>query len=234
MAGLASAFLALIVMLPCTSANAGDLFAGFRMDNEEQYFAYLGLKEGLPWKPFDLETFAQLFGSGQNYEYESGNRDIDADVQSLTPSLGITTPLGDGGWSISTLAGPDFRWKKEDGFQNDSGRDFDVGVFVQAETMYWHESHSLHAMVSYASLDNFFFGRIRGKLLTHSPETCCRKIFLGLDVAGMGNDDFSAVQAGPLVEVPVGRFFLLARGGYQHDSNFGSGGYGGLEIYTSF
>ncbi len=92
MAGLASAFFALIIILPCTSANAGDLFTGFQMDNEEQYFAYLGLREDLPWRPFEFETFAQLFGAGQNYEYESGNRDIDADVQSLTPSLGIGTP----------------------------------------------------------------------------------------------------------------------------------------------
>jgi hypothetical protein len=204
------------------------------MDGEAQYFAYLGLREGLPWKPLDLEFFAQLFGSAQSYEYESDNRDIDADVQSLIPSLGITIPLGNGGWSISTLAGPEFRWKKEEGFEDDSGRDFEVGAFVQAETMYWQETHSLHAMVSYASLDDFFFGRIRGKLLTYSPEAGCCKVFLGLDVAGMGNDDTSAVRTGPLIEVPVGAFFLLARGGYQYDSNFGSGGYGGFEIYTSF
>ena len=234
MAGLASAFLALIITFSGTIANAGDLFTGFQMDDEEQYFAYLGLRESLPWKPFDLDTFAQLFGAAQSYEYETGNRNIDADVQSLTSSLGISIPLGDQGWSISTLAGPEFRWKKEEGFENDSGRDFDVGAFVQAETMYWQESHSLHAMVSYASRDNFFFGSIRGKLLAHSPETGCCEIFLGVDVAGMGNDDFSAVRTGPLIEVPVGRFFLLARGGYRYHSDSGSGGYGGLEIYTPF
>jgi hypothetical protein len=234
MAGLASIFLALIIMLPCTSATAGDLFTGFRMDDEAEYFAYLGLRENLPWKPAGIQPFVQLFGAGQNYEYRSGGRNIDADVQSLIPSLGITVPIGDGGWSISTLVGPNLRWKKEDGFLNDSGRDFDAGVFAQAESMYWKETHSLHAMFSYGSLDDFFFGRIRGKLRAHSPKTGCCEIFLGLDVAGMGNDDFSAVETGPLIEIPIGRFFLLARGGYQHDSNSGSGGYGGLEIYTPF
>jgi hypothetical protein len=234
MAGLASAFLALIILLPCTGAKAGDLFTGFQMDGEKQYFAYLGLRENLPWKPFDLQPFVQLFGAAQSYEYESGSRDIDADVQSLAPSLGITAPLGDSGWSLSTLVGPTFRWKKEDGFLNDSGREFDVGVVTQAEAMYWEENHSLHAMFSYGSLDDFFFGRIRGKQLAYSPDTGCCKIFLGLDVAGMGNNDFSAVRTGPLIEVPIGRFFLLVRGGYQYDSTFDSGGYGGLEIYTSF
>jgi hypothetical protein len=27
---------------------------------------------------------------------------------------------------------------------------------------------------------------------------------------------------------------VLARGGYRYDEDFGSGGYGGLEIYTPF
>lgn len=234
MAVLASALLALMILLPCSNASAGDLFTGFRMDGREQYFAYLGLRENLSRKPLGLEVFAQLFAAGQTYEYESGGRDIDADVQSLTPSLGVTRLLSGGPWSVSALAGPEFRWKKENGFQTDSGPDFDAGVFVQTETMYWQETHNLHAMVSYASLDDFFFGRIRGKLRTYSPETGCCSIFVGLDIAGMGNDDFSAVQTGPLVEVPIGRFFLTARGGYQHDSNFGPGGYGGLEIYLPF
>ncbi len=234
MAGLASALLALILLLPWANASAGELFAGFRMDNEEQYFSYLGLREGLSWRPFDFEPFVQLFAAAQSYEYDSGNRNIEADVQSLTPSLGMTTPIGDKGWSLSALIGPDLRWKNEDGLQNDSGRGFDVGVFVQAETMYWQESRNLHAMISYASLDDFVFGRIRGKLRAYSSQTGCCDMLVGLDVAGMGNDDFSAVQTGPLIEVPIGRFLVLARGGYQHDSNFGSGGYGGLELYVPF
>ncbi len=234
MARVASAILALIVLLPGASANAGDLFSGFQIDHEEQYFAYFGVKEALPWEPLAITTFAQLFIAGQNYQYDSGNREIDADVQTVTPSLGLSELLDGGPWNISALVGPQLRWKKEDGFRNDSGRDFDVGVFAQLETMYWQESHSLHAMVSYASLDDFFFGRIRGKFRAHAPETRCCVIWLGLDVAGMGNDDFSAVQTGPLIEVPIGGFFLLARAGYQHDSTFGSGGYGGVEIYTRF
>jgi len=234
MARVASAVFALIIALPCASAHAGDLFSGFQMDHEEQYFAYFGVKQALPWEPLGIATYAQLFGAGQNYQYESGNRDIDADVQTLTPSLGVTRLLDGGPWNVSALAGPELKWKQEDGFRNDSGRDFDVGAFVQLETMYWQETHNLQAMVSYASLDDFFFGRVRGKFRIHAPETRCCTVFVGLDVAGMGNDDFSAVLTGPLVEVPVGRFSLLARAGYQHDSGFGSGGYGGFEIYTPF
>ena len=238
MAHLASTSFTLIAALAIavvpTMALAGDLFTGFQMDDDGQYFAYLGLRETLPWEVSELKTYVQLFASGQSYEYESGNRDIEAEIQSLTPSLGVTKSLTGTAWSLSALAGPQLRWKKEEGFLNDSGRDLDVGVFVQAESMYWKEAGSLHAIVSYASLDDFFFGRLRGKMRAFTPETGCCQVFLGFEAAGMGNDDFRALQIGPLVEVPVGRVFLLARGGYQNDNSSGSRGYGGLELYMPF
>jgi hypothetical protein len=232
MATLASIVFVLI-LLPVT-ASAGDLFTGFQMDNEVQYFTYLGVKENLPWEVAGVGGYVHLFGAAQSYEFESGNRDIDADIQFLVPSLGVTSKFGTEAWSFSLHAGPKLSWKKEHGFLVDSGSDFEVGAFVQAETIYWQESHSVHGIFSYGSQDNFFFGRVRGKLRTYSPKTGCCSIFAGIDVAGMGNDDFRAVQTGPLVEVPIGRFSLLARGGYQHDSTFGSGAYGGLEFYAPF
>lgn len=234
MAGLASIVFGLITLTLSADAGAGDLFTGVQMDGEAEYFTYLGLREELPWRFFGFAGSAQLFAAAHSYEFESDDQNIDASVQFLVPSLGVTRVLGDGAWSVSGLVGPKLAWKKEDGFQNGSRREFDIGVFVQTETTYRRETHSFQGMVSYASLDGFFFGRVRGKLLAHSPETGCCSVFAGLDVAGMGNDDFRAVQMGPLVEVPIGRLRLLARGGWQHDSGFGSGGYGGVELYAPF
>jgi hypothetical protein len=50
----------------------------------------------------------------------------------------------------------------------------------------------------------------------------------------MGNADFHAVQTGPLVEVPIGKVSLRAKGGYQHSTSFHRGAYGGIEIYFPF
>jgi hypothetical protein len=50
----------------------------------------------------------------------------------------------------------------------------------------------------------------------------------------MGNADFRAVQTGPVLEVPIGKVFLLAKGGYEHSNSFHSGGYGGVEMYVPF
>lgn len=234
MARLAPVAFTLILLFSPAIARPGDLFTGFQFDDDAQYFAYLGLREDLPWDFSGLTGYVQLFASGQSYEFESSNRDIDAELQSLTPSLGVTKSLGGGPWTVSALAGPHLRWKKEEGFANDSGRDLDVGVFIQTEAMYWQEAGNFHAIFSYSSLDDFLFGRLRGKLRTLSPESGCCSVFLGFEIAGMGNDDFRALQIGPVIEVPVGGVFVLTRGGYQNDSSSGSGGYGGLEIYVPF
>jgi len=41
-------------------------------------------------------------------------------------------------------------------------------------------------------------------------------------------------MTGPVVEVQVGTVFLLVRGGYQHNTTFHVGSYGGLDIYYPF
>ena len=50
----------------------------------------------------------------------------------------------------------------------------------------------------------------------------------------MGNADFRALQTGPVIEVPISKVFLLAKGGYQYSTSFHSGGYGGIEVYFPF
>jgi hypothetical protein len=50
----------------------------------------------------------------------------------------------------------------------------------------------------------------------------------------MGNNDFYAVQTGPLVQVPVERFYLTLKGGYQYTQTFHNGVYGGVELYFPF
>jgi hypothetical protein len=112
--------------------------------------------------------------------------------------------------------------------------DHQIGVFGQAEAMYWHEKGGVHAIGSYADLDNFFWGRLRGKLLAHQFNRGCCKTYVGWDVTGMGNAEFRAVKTGPLVELSIGPVFVLFKGGYQHNTTFQSGAFGGVELYTAF
>lgn len=234
MAGLASALVALITVLSVGDARAGDVFTGVQLDAEAQYFSYLGVKENLPWQASGYRPFLQLFATAQTYEYESGRDDIDADVQSLTPSLGVSRSSSGGDWTFSALIGPEIEWKRERGFPNDRGRETEVGVMVQGEAHHWRDGRSVHAILSYASLDDFFFGRLRSQARVFDEERNAFSLSAGFDVAGMGNDDYRAVQLGPVLQLPIAQLFLSAKGGYQYDSSVGSGAYGGIEFYAPF
>lgn len=226
-------FLTLLVFLgQSASSRAGDAFTGFQIDNKNQYLGYLGVKTPVLSMSGGTDLFFQFMTAGLGYSSHSNGRVLDANVQFIVPSLGISQTVGH--WTLSALAGPQLRRIEEQRINGSPSINYQAGAYGQLEALYWREKGSFHAIASYADLDNFFWGRLRGKLLAATPSQGCCKVYMGWDVAAMGNADFKAVQTGPLVEVPVGKVFLLAKGGYQNSSSFHSGSYGGLEIYFPF
>jgi hypothetical protein len=221
----------ILTVLPAPS-EAGDLFTGFQIDNKSQYFGYLGVRTPVLQMSGGTNLFVQAMTAGLGYSFKSNGQLLDANVQFIVPSLGISQTLG--GWTLSALAGPQLRRIEEERLNSGASIKHQAGAFGQVEAMYWHENGSFHAIGSYADLDNFFWGRLRGKLLAHKSDKGCCTTYVGWDVAAMGNADFRAVQTGPLVEVPIGKVFLLVKGGYQNSNSFHSGAYGGLEVYFAF
>ncbi len=221
----------ILTVLPAPS-EAGDVFTGFQIDNKSQYFGYLGVRTPLLQTSGGPDLFIQAMTAGLGYSFKSNGRLLDANVQFVVPSLGITQTVG--GWAFSALAGPQLRRIEEERLNAGASINHQIGAYGQVEAFYWHEKGSLHAIGSYADLDNFFWSRLRGKLLAYKSQKGCCTAYAGWDVVGMGNADFRAVQTGPLVEVPIGKVFLLVRGGYQNSTSFHSGTYGGVEVYFSF
>jgi hypothetical protein len=170
--------------------------------------------------------------AGLGYSFKTNGQTLDANVQFLVPSLGVTKTLG--GWALSALAGPQLRRIEEQRLNTSNTTTYQAGFYGQLEAFYWHEKWNLQAIGSYADLDNFFWSRLRGKSLVYKPEEGCCATYGGWDVTGMGNADFRAVMTGPVVEVQIGKVFLLARGGYQNNNTFHSGSYGGFDIYFPF
>ncbi len=222
----------LVLMLLPIRTQAGDVFTGFQIDNKSQYFGYLGVRTPILLMSGGTTIFAQAMTAGLGYSFKSNGQLLDANVQFVVPSLGISQSLGR--WTFMALAGPQLRRIEEDRLNASSRIDHQVGVFGQLEALYWHEKGSLHAIGSYADLDNFFWGRLRGKWLTYKSEKGCCPLYAGWDVAGMGNGEFRAVQTGPILEVPISKAFFLVKGGYQNSTSFHSGGYGGVEVYFPF
>lgn len=220
-----------LVIVP-SRTQAGDMFTGFQIDNKSQYFGYLGVRTPILLMSGGTTLFAQAMTAGLGYSFKSNGQLLDANVQFVVPSLGISQSLGR--WTFLALGGPQLRRIEEDRLNTSSRVDHQVGFFGQIEGLYWHEKGSLHAIGSYADLDNFFWGRLRGKLLTYKSDQGCCPFYTGWDIAGMGNGEFRAVQTGPILEAPIGRVFFLVKGGYQNSNSFHSGGYGGAEVYFPF
>ena len=213
-------------------AVAGDAFTGYQVDNKGQYFAYLGIRAPLMEQQNGFQPFIQVFGAGVGYTFKDSGRERDANLESVTPSLGIKYAVGQ--WSFLGMAGPQFRWKQEEQLTGPRTHDQFVGAYIQLEAFRWQETGILHAIASYTDIDRFFFGRLRKTWLVHTTEQTCCSIYLGADLAGMGNNQFYAVQTGPLVQVPINIFYLTFKGGYQYSQTFQNGAYGGIELYFPF
>ena len=221
----------ILTCLPLVS-EAGDVFTGFQIDNKSQYFGYLGVRTPILRTSSGPDLFVQAMTAGLGYSFKTNGQLLDANVQSIVPSLGITKTIG--GWSLSALAGPQLRRIEEQRLNASSTIAYQAGVYGQLEAFYWHEKWNLLAIGSYADLDNFFWSRLRGKVLAYKPEKSCCATYVGWDVTGMGNADFRAVMTGPVAEVQVDKVFVLVRGGYQYSTSFHGGAYGGFEIYFPF
>jgi hypothetical protein len=226
--------LAILLLSAFSSSQvfAGDIFTGYQNDHKGQYFSYLGVRAPLMKERDGFQPFLQVFGSGLGYTFKDNGQERDANLQSVTPSLGLKYTVRS--WTWIGMAGPQFRWKQEEPRTGPRTHEQEVGGYVQLEALRWHEQGTFHAIASYTDLDGFFFGRLRGTRLVHESGKGCCSTYLGWDLAGMGNKDFYAVQTGPLVQVPVDRFYLTLKGGYQYTQTFHNGVYGGVELYVPF
>lgn len=211
---------------------AGDVFTGYQIDNKGEDFAYLGIRAPLMEQHNGFQPFLQVFGAGVGYTFKDNGQERDANLQSVTPSLGLKYTSGS--WSFLGMAGPQFRWKQEDQPTGPRSDENFVGAYVQLEAFRWQEEGIFHAIASYTDIDGFMFGRVRKTWLVHKSEQSCCSWYVGGDLAGMGNNQFYAVQAGPLVQVPINIFYVTLKGGYQYSQTFQSGVYGGVEVYFPF
>jgi hypothetical protein len=221
---------AVLLLLPSVSL-ASDAFTGYQIDNHGQYFAFLGVRTPLVRKNPDLEPFVQLFAASLAYKFKSNGDIVEAQQQWLVPSVGLKQRLGP--WSVLGFVGAQLRHKEQDQPGGGTMKDDQAGVYVQGEAFYWNEKRNFHGILSYSDLDQFYWGRVRGKHLVYRPTGCC-PFYAGAEIAGMGNKDFYAVQTGPVFEVAFGVVMWAVRGGYQYSMTFQNGVYGGTEFYIPF
>jgi hypothetical protein len=168
------------------------------------------------------------------YKFDSDGTTLAAKMPIVTPSVGLKY---DGeGYTIGGSVGVDFRRPEKEQVGGGTETSSETGVSLQVEAYRWfREKKSIGVIVSFSTIDEFFWARARGKKGVYKTGGG-KDLFAGVELIAMGNSDFSATQAGGFIEAvsPSGDFSVLLKAGFKNSSVFNTGGYGGIEFYKSF
>jgi hypothetical protein len=213
------------------AAQAWEVFTGFQMDNRKQYLAYGGVRVALTQPAGGFTPFVQLFTLHQAFFFHSAGQLLQEELTQVIPAVGVTKSMGQ--LQLGALAGPALRETHEDTVLQERERSRELGYAFQLECTYWTDTDGFEGLVTYTNLDNFFFGRFRWKHPIVATEGKL-SFNLGLEGLAMGNSQVQEGLVGGLLEIQWGKLVVLVKGGYQNNTTFHSGGYGGIELYVPF
>jgi hypothetical protein len=206
---------------------AGDVFTGYQIDHQGQYYTYLGVRSPLTSGESNLQPFIQVMGAGLGYTFKDHGAKRDAEVQFATPSLGLKYVQGS--WNFIGLAGPQFWWKQEDRPTGGRTNEQDVGVYLRGEAFYCMKGR--FTPLRRTRIWITVWSRVK-------TQADLQAIMAAVQLSGVGRRrhggrDFYAVQTGPLVQSAIERVQVTLKGGYQI-ANIQNGVYGGIEFYVPF
>ena len=220
-------------------AEVYESFAGFQMDNHQQYLAYGGLRATLSRPNWPAEPFLQVFAFRQRFFFRSEGQLLEGQLNEVFPALGFTKSIE--GLTLQVSAGPAFLQSREESLVTDEEGNLirekestnKVGYALSGYSSYSTDNDMFEGLFSYTNLSDFFFGRLRWVHYAFETEGGT-PINPGLELLASGNSDFKEINAGGLVSTEVRKIEILLKGGYQNNSTFHSGGYGGIELYVRF
>lgn len=208
----------LIIGAVCFAASPAaalewEALAGYSSDFGNSSFAYagVGLEEPVS-NQFALRT--RLLFSYLTYEFEEEGETVEAEAPAVTMLLGLKYQLRPD-MALSLFGGGQVKRTRFD--RDDSDTRNDDGGVAQLE-YYYQLSPKADVLVlyTYTSAEHFNWGRVAAKreVLTLGPKGDTI-LSLGLEGIGMGGEDFTAVQGGPLLEIrhrPLNGSLLLSVG----------------------
>jgi hypothetical protein len=208
------------------------IFAGGEVDNHAQGFTYLGLE--LSKKLNDNFSLAgRLMPNYLTYQFRSGSDLVRAQSPGLYGLIG--TKLAWGQTSVDLFGGVEYRHTNLKPDVSSSTKGDQVSGIVQGAFDTWIPSRTnFNLFVSFSGISAFIYerGRIKQQV-TNFDYKGSNTINLGVEQITGRNADFTEFGGGLIFEVfniPNSMAFSV-RGGYKHDTTFGHGGYGGLELY---
>ncbi len=208
---------------------------GAEWDGRSGSFSYMGAGIERPLsgdERYSLNT--KLFYGNLKYKFDSLGTELTAKVPILTMLAGISFKKDR--YVLGAGAGIDIRKTERELVAGGTETDNETGLSLQLEANFWGDDKlTLSSIANYSSIDNFFWARARAKKGVY--ETPGKTdINLGIEFVGMGNSDFSSVQAGVFAELykNPSKLSVLVKGGIKKSSDLSDTGYTGIELYKGF
>lgn len=223
------------VLSSASSAAEISMFTGGEIDLRSQGFAYLGVDISKSVQEHVLIS-GRLVPNYLTYKFPSGDKTVRATV----PGLYV---LGGGKlrWSqtsIGLFGGVELKHTELNPDVSAKVKGDTLGGIGQAEVDSWLPTRTnVSGFVSYSGTDGFIYQRARVKQqITNLDYQKPNTINLGVEQIFGRNPDFNQIGGGLIAEVYniPGTMGFAARGGYKHDSTFGSGVYFGIELFKAF
>ncbi len=224
-----SVSLAILLLCSCALASppAVSFLAGGEADTEKQSYSYAGLVLSRTLK---AETYAlfKVWGDYLTYRFPHGNTTIRADAPAFQLSAGLGRDYGP--WSLTLWSG----WERRDtrvkpDTENVEVRGVRDSLVLQFEAYGgFRNGARISFITSYSSGTSYLWSRARLKKALGD-----RRVSLGLEILGHGNEDYRAFQSGLLLEIQIAKAYVLLKGGSKNSSQ-GNSLYGGAELYLGF
>jgi hypothetical protein len=208
---------------------------GAEWDGQSGSFVYLGAGAERPLSGDERYSLnSKLFYGELEYKFDSLGKELTAEVEILTVLGGISFKKDR--YVLGAGAGVDLRKTERELGAGGTETDNETGLSVQVEASLWGDGKlALSSIASYSTIDDFFWARGRAKkgVYEMDGET---DLNLGVELIGMGNSDFSSVQAGVIAELynNPSKLSVLVKGGIKKSSDLSSTGYAGIELYKGF
>lgn len=218
---------------PDSSAETTFGLGGAELDTQGQSFSYLGAGTSKPISS-NYSITGKVFGSYLTYHYDSNGKTLMTGSLSFTPSIGLAFQKD--WYLLGGSIGYEFREVERELAAGGSEEISDSGPSLQAEAyLYGQGKKTIELIGSYATIDDFFWMRGRFKKGIHAFGNGA-DLNIGVELTALGNNDFSATQAGILAEAlkPGANIALLIKAGLKNTSALGISAYNGFEVFYGF
>lgn len=226
------AFLALTISQDSHAENTVAL-GGAEFDTQGQSFSYLGAGTSKPISS-NYSITGKVFGSYLTYRFDSNGKTLRAESPSFTPSIGLAFQKD--WYLLAGSIGYELRKVEKELTAGGSEESSDSGPSLQAEAyLYGKGKKTIELIGSYSTINDFFWARGRFKKGVYTFGNRA-DLNIGAELAGMGNNDFSATQAGILAEAfkPGANISLLIKAGLKNTSASDTSAYSGFEVFYGF